>query len=503
MTPRAPTPPDRPCPPSAPSSAVPPGPAPEPGTAAPGPGTGTGPDSAAGSASGSGPVSGPGSASGTGRHGIRAAWIMLASGWSGNQFSALLGAYRTESGLSESTVTGLFALYVVGLAPGLLLGGPLADRTGRRPVALLALALNLLSTCMLMVGAAHPAWLLAGRFVTGVSAGALLAAGSAWIKELSAGAAEHTAARRAGLFVSGGFATGGLVAALIAQWAPHPMVTAYLPHLALTLAAGVAALPAPETLPGRATGRATGRTPGHAPRRPPEPPHPDGPGPAAPAPRQHAVPTGPTGPTGPRPHERPRHSFARSVLPLAPWVFAAPTIGFATLPGLVDGGLDGWRTVYAGLATAVVPGSGLLAQPPGRRLAARHPLAPALAALVTIALGLVLAVLATLAAAAHGPALALLAAAVLGAGYGLALSYGLTRVAALAPPDRLARLTAHFWTLAYTGMFAPYVVTLLSGPFDPPVLLGAGAVLALLTGVLLAVLHRTPAPRRPDAGGAP
>lgn len=295
MTPRAPTPPDRPCPPSAPSSAVPPGPAPEPGTAAPGPGTGTGPDSAAGSASGSGPVSGPGSASGTGRHGIRAAWIMLASGWSGNQFSALLGAYRTESGLSESTVTGLFALYVVGLAPGLLLGGPLADRTGRRPVALLALALNLLSTCMLMVGAAHPAWLLAGRFVTGVSAGALLAAGSAWIKELSAGAAEHTAARRAGLFVSGGFATGGLVAALIAQWAPHPMVTAYLPHLALTLAAGVAALPAPETLPGRATGR----TPGHAPRRPPEPPHPDGRAPRPRRPGSTPCPPGPPDPPGP------------------------------------------------------------------------------------------------------------------------------------------------------------------------------------------------------------
>ncbi|MDC7341173.1 hypothetical protein PQR15_37720 [Streptomyces lydicus] len=90
------------------------------------------------------------------RYGPRVAWTMTASGWSANQFSALLGAYRTETGLSQSAVTGLFAVYVVGLIPGLLAGGPLADRYGRRPVTLTALGLNLLSTCLLMAGAAAP-----------------------------------------------------------------------------------------------------------------------------------------------------------------------------------------------------------------------------------------------------------------------------------------------------------------------------------------------------------
>lgn len=175
--------------------------------------------------------------------GTRAAWIMLASGWSANQFSALLGAYRSHLGLTESTVTGLFAVYVVGLIPALLIAGPLADRSGRRPMALAALALNVLSTLLLMAGGACGATclLLAGRFLTGVSAGALLAAGSAWIKELSG------SPRRPGLFVSAGFATGGLAAALIARWAPWPMVTAYVPHVALGAVAGCLALAAPET----------------------------------------------------------------------------------------------------------------------------------------------------------------------------------------------------------------------------------------------------------------
>ncbi|MEU5898219.1 MFS transporter [Streptomyces venezuelae] len=384
------------------------------------------------------------------RYGLRAAWIMMASGWSANQFSALLGAYRSELGLSESAVTGLFALYVVGLIPGLLVCGPLADRVGRRPVASTALALNLLSTGALMLGAGATGWLWPGRFVTGVSAGALLAAGSAWIKELSSEPYVHldprtasTASRRAGLFVSAGFASGGLVAALIARWAGAPMVTAYVPHLLLAAGAGLAALTAPET--------GTRHRGTHAERHP-------GVG----------------------------RLFRRGVLPVAPWVFAAPSVGFVTLPGLVHGGL-----VYTGVATALVPGTGLLVQPLARRVAQRHRLATAVVGLLVVTVGFGAA---ALAAATEDPTTALAAAAVLGAGYGFVLTYGLTEVTALAPPHRLARLTAYFWTAAYVGMLAPYAMTLLSGAAPPPALLGAAAVLAALSCVLLITLHA----RRPD-----
>ncbi|MFF1376739.1 MFS transporter [Streptomyces sp. NPDC058308] len=421
------------------------------------------------------------------RPGVRAAWIMMASGWSANQFSALLGAYRSELGLSASAVTGLFALYVVGLVPGLLVGGPLADRAGRRPVALTALALNLVSTGVLMLGAGATGWLWPGRFLTGVSAGALLAAGSAWIKELSSApyavegpAGASTASRRAGLFVSAGFACGGLAAALIARWAAAPMITAYVPHVLLAAGAGLAAWTAPETARGGGVAPVGGATPvggtvsagGAAPV--------GGTAPARATVDARAGAGSAHGGTG--------RAFRRGILPVAPWVFAAPSVGFATLPGLVHGGL-----VYAGVATAVVPGTGLLVQPLARRVARHHRLATAVVGLLVIAVGFGAAALAV---AGTGPALALAAAAVLGAGYGFVLTYGLTEVTALAPPHRLARLTAYFWAAAYVGMLAPFAVTLLSARVRPPTLFGAAATLSVLSGALLVALHTRRDPRR-------
>ncbi|MFF3276896.1 MFS transporter [Streptomyces chrestomyceticus] len=387
------------------------------------------------------------------RHWLRAGWMMTASGWSANQFSALLGAYRDGLGLTTATTTALFAVYVLGLIPGLLLGGPLADRRGRRPVVFAALATAAVATCLLMAGPAA-AWLLwPGRFLTGLGAGALLTAGSVWIKELSSApydpaTAPGTAARRSGLFLSAGFASGGLAAALIAQWAPHPMVTAYVPHLVLSAVAALAAARAPET------------------------------GRAGAVPHASASATSAADAARPAAHGTSGAPFRRLVAPVAPWVFAAPTIAFVTLPGLVGDRLDGWQTVYAGVATAVTPGAGLLVAPLARRLAARHRLATAAAGLAAVALGLLVAAGAV---AAGQPVVALIAAAVLGGGYGLCVAYGLTEVAALAPPHRLARLTARFWTLAYLGFFAPYVITLVSAAVPPPVVLTAAAVLALLT----------------------
>ncbi|MFG2224446.1 MFS transporter [Streptomyces sp. NPDC048644] len=381
------------------------------------------------------------------RHWLRAGWLMTASGWSANQFSALLGAYRSDLGLTDATTTGLFGVYVLGLIPGLLLGGPAADRHGRRPVAFVSLAVSVVATCLLMAGPLN-AWLLwPGRFLTGLGAGALLTAGSVWIKELSS--APHgtaptpgAAARRSGLFLSAGFASGGLAASVIAQWAPHPMVLAYVPHLLLAATAALSATGAPET----ATPRA----------------------PATTAPKHSAAPASPAA----------ARVFRRLVVPVAPWVFAAPTIAFATLPGLVDTHLDGWRTVYAGITTAVTPGAGLLVAPLARRLAARHRIATALCGLAAIAVGLLVAALAV----AHTqPAVALAAAALIGGGYGLCVAYGLTEVAALAPPHGLARLTARFWALCYLGFCTPYAITVLTRFWSPQAILTGVAALAALS----------------------
>ncbi|MEU9487761.1 MFS transporter [Streptomyces decoyicus] len=443
------------------------------------------------------------------RHWLRTGWVMTASGWSANQFSALLGAYHSDLGLTAATTTALFGIYVLGLIPGLLLGGPAADRRGRRPVVFVSLMVSALATVLLMAGSAATGLLWPGRFLTGIGAGALLSAGSAWIKELSSPpydtvATGGAAARRSGLFLSAGFATGGLVAALIAQWAPAPMITAYLPHLVLSVAAALLAARAPETA--RPGGRLAPPASGH-----PATMHTaasDGPtgeratasdGPAGgwtmasdgrPAEERTAASDGPTpelafashGPTA-APSTAPGTAFRRLVAPVAPWVFVAPSIALATLPGLVDAGLTGWQTVYAGIVTAVTPGTGLLVAPLARRLATRHRIATAVAGLAAVILGLFLAAFAV---ARVRPDAALLASAVLGAGYGLCVAYGLTEVAALAPPDRLARLTARFWALCYLGFCAPYAITLLSGPFAPAAVLLAAVLPAAATLALIA-----------------
>ncbi len=398
--------------------------------------------------------------------------MMTASGWSANQFAALLGAYRSGAGLSDAAVNALLAVYAVGLIPGLLATAPLSDRYGRRPVALGALALNAVATLLLMLGAGSTLWLGPGRLLTGVSAGALLAAGGAWVKELSSppyapAGTETVAARRSGVFVSLGFASGGLAAALIAQWAPHPMVLAYLPHLALAVLAWGLAQGSPETCPAGSGGTAGGTD----------------------SARRAAASTssGRTAAcTGARTRVA-RPGFWRAVLPMAPWVFAAPMVGFATLPGLVDGGLRGWEVVYAGVATAVVPGAGVAVQPLARWLSGRSRLLTAVAGLLVMAGGFALA---GPAAANQQPVLGLVTGAVLGAGYGLVLTYGLGTAAALAAPGGLARLTSYFWSVAYLGMFAPLLLSTLGGSFPMPRLLAGAAVLAVLSCALLVGLNR-------------
>ncbi|RRO16336.1 MFS transporter [Saccharopolyspora rhizosphaerae] len=365
--------------------------------------------------------------------------LLMVAGWGANQFSPLLGAYRGELGLSPSAATGLLALYVVGLVPGLLFGGPLADRRGRKPVVIWAIVLNAVATVALMLGAHVVPWLAVGRLLVGLSTGAVLAAGSAWVRDLShppfgTATEDGAGARRAGVLLAAGFSISGLVSALVATWGPLPLVSAYLPHLVLCAVTLPAALRCPET-------RAE---------------------PVAGAPRGRGV-------------RDPR--FLRRVVPVAPWIFLCPTVGFAVLPAQVTTAAD-QEVLYAGISTLCAPGFGAVVQPWARRLARRGVRATAVVGLVTIAAGLVLAAVAAWQAQ---PWLGLIAALTLGTGYGFVSTYCLTVVGRIAAPSELAGLTAIMWVLAYLGFCTPFVVSLLSGVVAVPVVLLVLAGLALLT----------------------
>ncbi|MFC6932159.1 MFS transporter [Actinomadura yumaensis] len=130
----------------------------------------------------------------------------------------LLGLYTDQLHLGNGSAQAMFGVYALGLVPGLALGGPASDRYGRRRVALPSAAASALVTVVLMTGATAPYLLYTGRFLAGIVTGAVLASGTAWVKQISPASGPRLTA----LAVSAGFGAGPLTSALIAQWAPAP-----------------------------------------------------------------------------------------------------------------------------------------------------------------------------------------------------------------------------------------------------------------------------------------
>src|ERR1700679_299960 len=175
----------------------------------------------------------------------RVAVAMFAVGWGANQFSPLLIEYRHDLSLRAGTLAGLFGIYAATLIPGLLIGGPVSDRIGRRPVVLPFVIASPLATLMLMLGPRSLPVIAAARALAGLCSGVVFGSATAWVQELSDDPA--ASARRSAVALSGGVAVGPAVAASLAEWAPHPLVLPYLPHLIIGLLAVLALWPAPET----------------------------------------------------------------------------------------------------------------------------------------------------------------------------------------------------------------------------------------------------------------
>jgi hypothetical protein len=370
---------------------------------------------------------------------------MFGVGWGANQFSSLLLAYRLHRGVAESTADALFGVYALGLIPALLVIGPVSDLRGRGGIMRFAGALSIVASLALIAGEHSLALLYLGRFLAGVCSGAAFAAGTAWIKELSAApydplAGEQAGARRAAIALSAGFGLGPLVAGLLAQWAPHPLLTAYLPHLAVMLTALVLVIGAPETItqPGQQLSlRGLLRVPAAA-------------------------------------HLR----FRRIVAPSAPWVFAAPSIAFAVLPGLVAHRTGSFQVGFAAIIAGLTLAVGVLIQPLARRLDQTDDVRGTLTGLSAICAGTALGAL-----AAHQQSwpLVIPAAILLGCGYGLCLVSGLLEIQRLATSQDLASLTAIYYALTYVGFAAPIVLAELQRLTSAPTLLLLSAMFGLLT----------------------
>jgi MFS family permease len=299
-----------------------------------------------------------------------------------------------------------------------------------------------------------------GRLLAGICSGAAFAAGTAWVKELSGpphdpAAGPQAGARRAAIALSAGFGFGPLVAGLLAQWAPDPLLIAYLPHLGVVALALGCGLSAPETVTIVSDAPARGILVASA--------------------------------TTPR--------FRRVVAPAAPWVFIAPSVAFAALPALLASHLGDFQVGFAALTAALTLGVGVAIQPLARRLDARSPGLGLTLGLVGALAGMLVAALAV--QSGSWP-LAIPADILFGAGYGLCLVSGLIEVQGLAAPGELASLTAIFYALTYVGFASPLVIAEFGKLVAGPVILVFGAGLAAL---VLAGVARGLRPAEPPGDG--
>jgi MFS family permease len=366
-------------------------------------------------------------------------------GWGANQFAPMLLVYQRDLGIGEATLQAMLGVYALGLIPGLLIGGPLSDRVGRRAVVLPASALSVIATGLLMLGGESIAALFVGRLLAGIVSGAVFSAATTWLREssLAAGVGSSAASRTAAA-MSAGFGLGPLVAGAIAQWASAPMVLPYLPHLLLMIVVLwlLRAAPADDRsalFPAPAMGRA-----------------------------RLAI----------RTHPR----FRGFVVPLAPWAFAAPVIAFALLPAVTGVGQRGHGIILAAALTAITALSGAAVQPVARRLGI-SPIVLACTGLVALAAGLGLGV-----ATLDGHDWLLVPTGlVLGCAYGLCLVAGLMEVQHLASARELARATSVYYALTYLGFGAPYLLTRAHAAASYPTLLTLAAGLALATAAVISV----------------
>jgi MFS family permease len=383
---------------------------------------------------------------------VRVAFAMFAVGWGANQFSPMLIVYRHALGLGAGEIAGLFAIYAATLIPGLLAGGPLSDRFGRRACVLPFAALSPVATLLLVLGPHNLALIATGRALAGLCSGMVFGPATAWVQDLAGGNA--LSARRAALALSAGFGLGPIVAALLAQWASDPLVVPYLPHIVLGAAGLAAVLGVPD-----ARVRHEGQ----------------------------AVVRGGWVPSALR-----TRAFWLTVAPAAPFVFGSVSMAIVVLPEEVTSAHT-LSAAFAGLMTALAFAAGIGVQPAARVLAARSDRLGILAGTGAATAG---AAISAVAVAGPNQALAGFGAVLLGLAYGLCLVCGLHQAGQLSDPTDRGAVLSCYYVLAYLGFSAPYVVDGLNEVLGKP---GTFAVLAVVAAVLTGLVALGAARGRPTA----
>ena len=142
--------------------------------------------------------------------------------------TALWPLFEAHDDFGTTVVTIAFAAMVVGAAASFLTFGHLSDRLGRRTIIVPALLVGLAGVIIITVWQSLPG-LLVGRFVNGIGVGLMASTATAYLSDLySEARPDRRGSARPALIATaanlGGLAMGPILAGLLAQFAPDPLV---------------------------------------------------------------------------------------------------------------------------------------------------------------------------------------------------------------------------------------------------------------------------------------
>lgn len=332
-----------------------------------------------------------------------------------NVSTPLLLSYQERLGLTTFTTTALFAVYPLGLLPTLLWAGPGSDAHGRARVMTPGVVVSALASLVMVAGRDHLAALFAGRLLLGAVSGLVFVTASAWMQEVDRDRTTDPLwpARLTGMLLYAGFGGGPLVAGLLGQWGPAPLVTPYLVHVAVVVVGLVALRGVPETVADPPGGRVRPRL---------------------------GVPADVRG------------HFVGVVVPTALAVFGFASLAMGLFPVLLRPAMRGVAVFAAGLIGALIAAAIFAAQQVVARIGVGR------AAPLALALGSGGCAVGVVAFGYDVWQLVFPAALCLGAASGLAVTAGLRMVDLLTAPATRGAMTGSFYAVAYAAMTMPALV---------------------------------------------